>query len=58
MNINVKAVLFVSQVSFDNYVKEAVVPRCSVRKKDALKNAAKFIGKQLLRILFLIMNIK
>ena len=58
MNINVKAMLFVSQVSFDNYVREAVVPRCSVRKKDALKNVAKFIGKQLLQSLLLIMNIK
>ena len=58
MNINVKAMLFVSQVSFDNYVREAVVPRCSVRKKDALKNVTKFIGKQLLQSLLLIMNIK
>ena len=58
MNINVKAMLFVSQVSFDNYVREVVVPRCSVRKKDALKNVAKFIGKQLLQSLLLIMNIK
>ena len=31
MNINMKAVLFVSQVSFDNYVPEGVVQSCSTK---------------------------
>ena len=31
MNINVKAMLFVSQVSFDNYVPEGVLQKVSSR---------------------------